>query len=84
MESKQIIANYLEKARVAQQQVANYTQAQIDEVCIAVGWEVYNDENIKQLATLAVEETKMGNVPDKIAKHKNKVLGVLADIVGAK
>jgi sulfoacetaldehyde dehydrogenase len=84
MESKEIIKSYLDKARIAQAQVANYTQEQIDEVCVAVGWEVYNDENIEKLATLAVEETKMGNVADKIKKHKNKVLGVLADIKGAK
>lgn len=84
MDSKLMVASLVEKARIAQSQIANYTQAQIDEVCVAIGWEVYNDENIKQLAELAVEETKMGNVPDKIAKHKNKVLGVLADITGTK
>jgi phosphate starvation-inducible protein PhoH len=40
------------------------------------------NENIEKLAVLAVEETKMGNVPDKILKHKNKVLGVLKDVKG--
>jgi len=83
-EAKPVIQEYVEKAKKAQAQIANYTQEQIDEVCVAIGWEVYNDENIKQLAELAVEETKMGNIPDKIAKHKNKVLGVLKDIKGAK
>ena len=83
-DSKQVIASLVEKARIAQKQINNYTQEQIDEVCIAIGWEVYNDENIKQLAEKAVEDSKMGNVPDKIAKHKNKVLGVLKDIKGAK
>lgn len=84
MESKDMIASLVERAKIAQAKVANYTQEQIDEVCIAVGWEVYNDENIKLLAEAAVAETKMGNVEDKIKKHKNKVLGVLADITGAK
>jgi len=83
-ETKSIIASYIEKARKAQAKINNYTQEQIDEVCVAVGWEVYNDENIEQLAIKAVEETKMGNVPDKILKHKNKVLGVLKDVKGAK
>jgi sulfoacetaldehyde dehydrogenase len=83
-ESKKIIADLVEKARKAQAKINNYTQEQIDEVCVAIGWEVYNDENIKKLATLAVEETKMGNVEDKIAKHKNKVLGVLKDVKNAK
>jgi sulfoacetaldehyde dehydrogenase len=83
-DSKTMIEQYIKRARVAQQQIENYTQEQIDEVCVAIGWEVYNDENIAQLAQKAVEETKMGNVPDKILKHKNKVLGVLDDIRGKK
>jgi sulfoacetaldehyde dehydrogenase len=84
MDIKETIAAYLKRARAAQAIVADYTQEQIDRVCVAVGYEVYNDENIKQLAELAVEETTMGNVKDKIAKHKNKVLGVLADVKGAR
>ncbi len=84
MNPVEVIASYLEKARIAQHLVKDYTQAQIDEVCVAIGWEVYNDENIKQLANKAVLDTGMGNVADKITKHKNKVLGVLKDIKGAK
>ncbi len=83
-ESKEIIASYIAKAQAAQKLISNYTQEQIDEVCVAIGWEVYNDENIQKLAEKAVEDTKMGNVSDKILKHKNKVLGVLKDIQGAK
>lgn len=82
--SKEIIASYIEKARIAQEKISNYTQEEIDRVCVAIGWEVYNDENIQKLAEKAVEETKMGNVKDKVLKHKNKVLGVLADVKGKK
>lgn len=84
MNTNEIIAQYVERARAAQKLIQNYTQEQIDEVCVAIGWEVYCDENIKQLAQLAVEESRMGNVADKILKHKNKVLGVLKDVQGAK
>lgn len=75
-----------EQARAAQEQVANYTQEQINEVCLAIGWEVYKDENIEKLAELAVHETGMGNYEDKIRKHKGKILGVLKDVMdpGAK
>ena len=83
-ESKKLIASLVEKARKAQVQIANYTQEQIDEVCVAVGWEVYNDKNIEVIAKQAVAETKMGTVEDKIGKHKNKVLGVLKDVQGKK
>ncbi|MFW5642849.1 MAG: aldehyde dehydrogenase family protein [Alkalispirochaeta sp.] len=79
-----LIAGYLERARAAQAQVADYTQEQIDDVVLSVGWEVYNDDNIAKLAALAVEATGMGNVPDKITKHKVKVMGVLRDLQTAR
>ena len=84
METKQIIEQYVKRAKEAQQKIDHYTQEAIDRVCVAIGWEVYHDENIQKLANLAVSETGMGNVSDKIQKHKNKVLGVLKDIKGAK
>lgn len=84
METKDIIQQLVEKARIAQEKIANYTQEQIDDVVLAVGWEVYKDDNITLLAKLAVEETGMGNEVDKFKKHKGKVLGVLKDVKGAK
>ncbi len=74
----------IERARKAQEAVSNYSQEQIDEVCLAIGWQMYEDGNIRKLAEAAVAETGMGNVKDKIGKHKGKVLGVLKDIKGAK
>ena len=79
-----LIAVYVERARAAQARVADWSQQQIDDACLSVAWEVYEDENIKRLATAAVEVTGMGNVPDKITKHKVKVMGVLRDIRDAK
>lgn len=84
MENSDIIAELIAKAKTAQAQVAEYSQEQIDRVCTAVAWEVYCDENIAQLAELAVSETGMGTVADKIQKHKNKVLGVIDDVLKAK
>lgn len=82
--SEDTIKNLINKARTAVEKIDNYTQEQIDTVCLSIGWEMYNDDNIIQLAEAAVGETGMGNVPDKIKKHKGKVLGVLKDIKGAK
>ncbi len=79
-----LVAGYLDRARAAQAQIANYTQQQIDDLCLSVGWEVWNDDNIAKLAKIAVEATGMGNVPDKITKHKVKVMGVLRDLQTAK
>lgn len=79
-----VIDELLEKARAAQKIASTYTQEQIDDVCLSVGWEVYNDENIRKLAEAGVEETGMGVVEHRLTKHKVKVLGVLKDIKGAR
>jgi sulfoacetaldehyde dehydrogenase len=79
-----IIADLVARARAAQAVAATWDQARVDEVCVAVGWSVYNDRNIAILAESAVAETGMGVVADKITKHKNKVLGVLRDISTAR
>lgn len=78
------VAEQVQIAREAQAKIENYTQEQIDEICLSIGWEVYKDDNIEKLANMAVEETGFGNVPSKITKHKRKVGGVLYDVKGAK
>lgn len=83
-DNERLIAGLVAKARAAQAVAAGWDQARVDEVCAAVGWSVYNDVNIARLAASAVEETGMGVVADKVTKHKNKVLGVLRDLRGAK
>lgn len=72
----------IQAGRKAQQQVAGYTQKQIDDVCLAVGWALYNDDNVHALAKLAVEETGYGNYESKVTKHKRKVGGAVEDIIG--
>ncbi len=79
-----IIKDLVDRARIAQAQIENYTQEQIDNVCRSVAWQTYCDENIKVCAESAVEETGMGNVPDKLMKHKNKVLGSLLESLKGK
>ena len=74
----------LAAARKAQEHINGYSQERIDEVCLSVGWEVYNDHNIDILARMAVRETGYGNYESKVTKHKRKIGGVLHDIQGAK
>ncbi len=83
-DDQRIIRDLVSKARIAQKQIENYTQEQIDEVCLSVGWQVYKDDNIAACAKIAVEETGMGVYEDKLKKHKVKVLGVCRDILKAK
>ncbi|MCF7848817.1 MAG: aldehyde dehydrogenase family protein, partial [Kiritimatiellales bacterium] len=81
---EQIIGELVGRARAAQAQVADYTQKQIDDLCRSVAWETYCDENIKVCAETAVDETGMGNVADKITKHKVKVMGSLIESLKGK
>ncbi|MCC8193459.1 MAG: aldehyde dehydrogenase family protein [Deltaproteobacteria bacterium] len=60
----------LAKARKALEALKPYTQEQVDKLVKACAKAVY--DNGEELAKDAVEETKLGNVPDKIAKNKNK------------
>ncbi len=68
--------------RKAQEQVAGYTQEQIDDVCLAAGWALYNDENVHELSSLAVEETGYGDYESKVVKHKRKVGGAVEGVLG--
>lgn len=83
-DTEQIIDGLVKRARIAQAQVADYTQEQIDDLCRSVAWQTYCDENIKVCAETAVSETGMGNVADKITKHKVKVLGSLLESLRGK
>jgi len=84
MSAQETIAAFLSRARIAQETAAQYTQEETDLVCTAVAWEMYQDDNIRQLAQLAVSETGMGTVADKVQKHKNKVMGVIDDVRGVR
>ena len=78
------LARLVDRARAAQRIVENYSQEQIDNVCLSVAWQVYNDANVQACARSAVDETGMGRYEDKVTKHKVKVLGVIRDVIGAK
>ena len=84
MDNQRNIDELIARARAAQRKIENYSQQQIDEVCLSVGWQVYKDDNIAACAKIAVEETGMGVYEDKIKKHKVKVLGVCKGVVGRK
>ena len=64
------IKQLITKARDAQTIVNGYSQEQVDELILAVAWEVIKPENNQSLSELAVKTTGLGNVEDK--KRKNK------------
>ena len=80
----EVVASLVSRARIAQQQIQSYSQAQIDTLVTAVAYVVMDDEVNKRLSQLAVEETGLGNVADKMVKNRRKTLGLIRDIRGAK
>ncbi len=78
-----IVAALVRKARAAQKIYGRSTQAQLDEVVTAVGWAIMNPDHNRALAELAVKDTGLGVVADKIVKNHRKTLGLLRDLKGA-
>ena len=73
----------VKKARIAQEIFEQKGSQQLfDLACQAVGWALMEPEHNQRLAELAVKETGLGNVSDKIKKNHNKTLGLLRDIKG--
>ena len=79
-----IVAALVAKARAAQKIFARSTQEQLDEAATAVGWAIMNPAHNQALAELAVKDTGLGVVSDKIAKNHRKTLGLLRDLKSAK
>ncbi|WP_028470977.1 acylating sulfoacetaldehyde dehydrogenase [Neptunomonas japonica] len=78
------VAELVDRARKAQLILAGYSQSQVDEVVIAAAWAIINPDNNERLSVLAVEETGLGNVKDKVIKNHRKTLGLLRDLQEAK
>ncbi|MDH3665369.1 MAG: aldehyde dehydrogenase family protein [Paracoccaceae bacterium] len=78
------IAEQIARARAAMATLKGASQARIDEAVTAIAWAIYKPEHARELAELAVEDTGLGNVPDKITKNTRKTFGALRDLLRAK
>lgn len=78
------IASYIQKARVAQEKIANYSQDQVDELVTAICWAIVQEDRAKELAKLAVDEGGFGNYTDKVSKIRNRCMGTLRDMQSVK
>lgn len=74
---------FLERARAAQSVFEGFSQEQVDDVVAAVAWAIYEPGRARALAELAVQDTGLGRVEDKIVKNQRKTLGTLRDLTGA-
>ena len=79
-----LVAELVARARAAQRVAEGYDQARTDELVDAAAWAVLEPARNQRLAELAVADTGIGNVPDKLRKNHRKTLGLLRDLKGAR
>ena len=69
------------RARLAMHQFREADQARVDEAVTALAWAVYEEAHARELAELAVKDTGLGNVADKVIKNQRKTFGTLRDLL---
>ena len=74
----------IRRARAAMGRFRNATQARVDEAVTAIAWSLYKPEHADSLARMAVEDTGIGNAPDKVIKNQRKTFGTLRDLMRVK
>jgi len=78
------VGELVARARVAQRVADAYDQQRIDELVVAAGWAIMEPGRNRVLAELAVADTGIGSVEDKVRKNHRKTLGLLRDLQGAR
>ena len=74
----------VERSRVAQQQIENYSQEQVDELIRAMVWSVARPGVAEEIAQFTVDETELGNYDGKFLKIQRKTRATLMDIIDDK
>ncbi|GAA4338757.1 aldehyde dehydrogenase family protein [Variovorax defluvii] len=78
------VAELVARARAAQRIYDTWTQEQVDMAVAAAGWAIIEPKRNRELAELAVADTGVGNVEDKVRKNHRKTFGLLRDLKGAR
>jgi sulfoacetaldehyde dehydrogenase len=76
-----IVDVMMQRARAAQAAFGEANQVRTDEAVRALAWSLYKPEHARELAELAVFDTGLGNVADKIIKKQRKTFGTLRDLL---
>jgi sulfoacetaldehyde dehydrogenase len=82
--TKPVIDELMRRARAAFAAFRDVSQERADEAVRALAWSIYKPEHARELAELAVADTHLGNVPDKIVKKQRKTFGTLRDLLRGK
>ena len=79
-----MVRDLVGRARAAQREYEKFSQAQVDDCVLAAGWAICEPGRCRELAELAVSDSGLGNVEDKVTKNHRKTLGLLRDLRGVK
>lgn len=77
----EVVAELIEKAKVAMDQIKDYTQEQANELVKAAAWAIYKQDHAETLAEISVRDTGLGKYEDKVSKNQRKTLGCLRDLM---
>ena len=83
-QAQAIVEDLVHRGRRAQRLFAGADQGRTDEAVRAIAWSLYKPEHARELAELAVVDTGLGNVADKIIKKQRKTFGTLRDLLRVK
>ncbi len=79
-----MVMTMVARARSAMAFIADADQDRTDDLVRALAWSLYRPDRAERLASLAVQDTGLGNVADKIIKNQRKTFGTLRDLLRAK
>ena len=81
---KEEIRGLVDRSRVAQKEIENYTQEQVDELIRAMVWSVARPGVAEEIAQFTLDETQLGNYEGKFLKIQRKTRATLMDIIDDK
>lgn len=76
-----IVGALIESARTAMAAYENTDQDRVDDAVTALAWSIYQPQNARDLAEMAVAYTGLGNVESKVIKNTRKTFGTLRDLL---
>jgi sulfoacetaldehyde dehydrogenase len=78
------VRGLVERGRKAQAVAESFSQRRVDELAAAIAYSVSREDTARDLATLAYEETGMGDIESKYGKLTKKIPGCFYDVKSQK
>ena len=76
-----VLKKIVEDSRKAQQKLVEITNAEVNNLILGISSKILTEKNNKHLSSLAVKETKFGNIQDKMKKNLYKTTNLLNELV---